>query len=501
MKVIVALDQGTTSSRAIVIDRDARMLGVSQKELTMHYPRPGWVEQDPQEIWSTQLEMAREALTAAKSTAADVAAIGITNQRETTVLWDRETGRPVHNAIGWQDRRTAAICEQLQAQGAEALVTSRTGLLLDPYFSGTKLQWMLDNLDGVRALAEAGRLAFGTIDSWLIWNLTGGRVHATDVSNASRTLLFNIHTRDWDEELLQLLRIPRAVLPDVVGSGGVCGEVDEALLGAAIPIAGIAGDQQAALFGQQCVNPGMVKNTYGTGCFMLMNTGDRPVESKSRLLTTVAWQIGERFEYALEGSVFVAGAVVKWLRDSLGIIQSSAQVSELAATVEDNGGVYFVPAFVGLGAPYWDPLARGTVIGLTGGSGAGHLARAALESIAFQTADVLEAMRADSGIEVKELRVDGGVCQSDLLMQFQADILDVPILRPEIFESTALGAAYLAGLAVGFWQDAVELENQWQVERRFEPRMSNMRRESLKSTWHEAVKRSRGWVQSAPGNN
>ena len=499
MKVIIALDQGTTSSRAIVVDRDARMLGVSQKELTMHYPRPGWVEQDPQEIWSTQLEMAREALAASKSTAADVAAVGITNQRETTVLWDRETGRPVHNAIGWQDRRTAAICEQLQAQGAEALVTSRTGLLLDPYFSGTKLQWMLDNLDGVRALAEAGRLAFGTIDAWLIWNLTAGRVHATDVSNASRTLLYNIHTHDWDEELLQLLRIPRAVLPDVVGSGGVCGEVDEALLGATIPIAGIAGDQQAALFGQQCVNPGMVKNTYGTGCFMLMNTGDRPVESNSRLLTTVAWQIGARFEYALEGSIFVAGAVVKWLRDSLGIIQSSAQVSELAATVEDNGGVYFVPAFAGLGAPYWDPLARGTVIGLTGGSGAGHLARAALESIAFQTADVLDAMRADSGIEVKELRVDGGVCQSDLLMQFQADILDVPILRPKIFESTALGAAYLAGLAVGFWQDATELENQWQVERRFEPGMSNTRRESLKSTWHKAVKRSRDWAQSAPG--
>lgn len=501
MKVILALDQGTTSSRAIVIDRAARMLGVAQKELTMHYPRPGWVEQDPQEIWSTQLEMAREALAAAKSTAADVAAIGIANQRETSVLWDRETGRPVHNAIGWQDRRTAAICDQLRAQGVEALVTSRTGLLLDPYFSGTKLQWMLDNLDGVRALAEAGRLAFGTIDTWLIWNLTGGRVHATDVSNASRTLLFNIHTRAWDEELLQLLRIPRAVLPDVVCSGGVCGEVDEALLGAAIPIAGIAGDQQAALFGQQCVNTGMVKNTYGTGCFMLMNTGDRPVESKSRLLTTVAWQIGERFEYALEGSVFVAGAVVKWLRDSLGIIQSSAQVSELAATVEDNGGVYFVPAFAGLGAPYWDPLARGTVIGLTGGSGAGHLARAALESIAFQTADVLDAMRADSGIEVKELRVDGGVCQSDLLMQFQADILDVPILRPQIFEITALGAAYLAGLVVGFWQDSAELENHWRLERRFEPRMSNMHRESLKSTWHEAVKRSRDWVQPAQGND
>ena len=501
MKVILALDQGTTSSRAIVIDRAAHTLGVSQRELTMHYPRPGWVEQDPREIWSTQLEMAREALALAKRTAGDVAAIGITNQRETTVLWDRETGRPVHNAIGWQDRRTAAICQQLRTQGVEALVTSRTGLLLDPYFSGTKLQWMLDNLDGVRARAEAGRLAFGTVDAWLIWNLTGGRVHATDVSNASRTLLYNIHSRDWDEKLLQLLRIPRAVLPRVVDSGGVCGEVDEALLGAAIPIAGIAGDQQAALFGQQCVNTGMVKNTYGTGCFMLMNTGDRPVASKSRLLTTVAWKIGERFEYALEGSVFIAGAVVKWLRDALGIIQSSAQVSELAATVEDNGGVYFVPAFVGLGAPYWDPQARGTIIGLTGGSGPGHLARAALESIAFQTADVLDAMRADSGIEVKELRVDGGVCQSDLLMQFQADILDVPILRPRIFESTALGAAYLAGLAVGFWRDAAELEDQWQIERRFEPRMSSTHREALKSTWHEAVKRSRNWAQAVPGND
>jgi glycerol kinase len=501
MKVILALDQGTTSSRAIVIDREARVLGVSQRELSMHYPRPGWVEQDPLEIWSTQLEMAREALALAKSTADDVAALGITNQRETTVLWDRQTGQPVHHAIGWQDRRTTAICDQLQAQGAAALVTGRTGLLLDPYFSGTKLQWMLDNLDGVRARAEAGRLAFGTVDTWLIWNLTGGRVHATDASNASRTLLFNIHTRDWDDELLQLLRIPRAVLPQVVDSSGVCGEVDEALLGAAIPIAGVAGDQQAALFGQQCVSTGMVKNTYGTGCFMLMNSGDRPVESKSGLLTTVAWKIGDRFEYALEGSVFVAGAVVKWLRDSLRIIQSSGQVSELAATVEDNGGVYFVPAFVGLGAPYWDPLARGTVIGLTGGSGAGHLARAALESIAFQTADVLEAMHADSEIEVKELRVDGGVCQSDLLMQFQADILNVPILRPHNFETTALGAAYLAGLAVGFWRDAAELENQWQVERRFEPRMSSTHRDMLKSAWREAVSRCRNWAKVVPDDD
>jgi glycerol kinase len=382
----------------------------------------------------------------------------------------------------------------LEKQGVEALVTGRTGLLLDPYFSGTKLQWMLDNLDGVRERAEAGRLAFGTVDTWLIWNLTGGRVHATDVSNASRTLLFNIHTRDWDEKLLQLLRIPREVLPRVVDSGGVCGETDKALLGAAIPIAGIAGDQQAALFGQQCVNKGMVKNTYGTGCFMLMNTGDRPVESRSRLLTTVAWKIGERFEYALEGSVFVAGAVVKWLRDSLGIVRSAGQVSELAATVEDNGGVYFVPAFAGLGAPYWDPSARGTVVGLTGGSGAAHLARAALESIAFQTADVLDAMHADSGIEVEELRVDGGASQSDLLMQFQADILGVHVVRPRIVESTALGAAYLAGLAVGFWRDAGELQSQWQVEKRFEPWMADTRREGLKSAWHEAVARSRKWA-------
>jgi glycerol kinase len=359
---------------------------------------------------------------------------------------------------------------------------------------------MLDNLDGVRARAEAGRLAFGTVDSWLIWNLTGGRVHATDVSNASRTLIFNIHTREWDEKLLQLLRIPRAILPIVVDSSGVCGEIDKALLGAAIPIAGIAGDQQAALFGQQCVNKGMVKNTYGTGCFMLMNTGDRPIESKSKLLTTVAWKIGEQFEYALEGSVFVAGAVVKWLRDSLGIIQSSAQVSELAATVEDNGGVYFVPAFAGLGAPHWDPSARGTVIGLTGGSGAGHLARAALESIAFQTADVLDAMHTDSGIEVEELRVDGGASQSDLLMQFQADILGVSVLRPRMYESTALGAAYLAGLAIGYWRDAAELENQWQEERRFEPEMSDTRRKALKSVWQEAVRRSMNWDQPVPAS-
>ncbi len=495
MKVILALDQGTTSSRAIVFDHDAHILGVAQKELTTHYPNPGWVEQDPLQIWSTQLETAREALALAKLTAHDVAAIGITNQRETTIIWDRETGKPVHNAIVWQDRRTGPICDVLRAQGVEALITGRTGLLIDPYFSGTKLQWMLDHVDGLRARAKAGRLAFGTVDAWLIWNLTGGRVHATDVSNASRTLLFNIHTREWDEKLLQLLRIPRSVLPRTIDCAGVCGEIDTALLGAPIPIAGIAGDQQAALFGQQCVNAGMVKNTYGTGCFMLMHTGDRPVESKSRLLTTAAWKIGERFEYALEGSVFVAGAVVQWLRDALGIIESSAQVSDLAACVKDNGGVYFVPAFAGLGAPHWDPLARGTIIGLTGGSTAGHLARAALESIAFQTADVLDAMRVDSGIEVAELRVDGGASQSDLLMQFQADILGVPVLRPRIHESTALGAAYLAGLATGFWRHAGELESQWQVQKRFDPGMSDTSREALKSAWHEAVGRSKKWAR------
>jgi glycerol kinase len=378
----------------------------------------------------------------------------------------------------------------------EALVTGRTGLLLDPYFSGTKLAWMLDHIDGVRARAEAGRVAFGTVDAWLIWNLTAGKVHATDVTNASRTLMFNIHTRDWDDKLLQLLRIPRSVLPAVVDSAGICCETESSVLGASIPIAGIAGDQQAALFGQQCVKTGMVKNTYGTGCFMLMQTGERPVESKSRLLTTAAWKIGKRFDFALEGSVFVAGGVVQWLRDGLKLIQSSSQVNELAASVADNGGVYFVPAFAGLGAPHWDPFARGTITGLTGGSRDGHLARAALESIAFQTADVLAAMRADSGIDVTEVRVDGGASQSDLLMQFQADMLGVPVLRPKNYESTALGAAYLAGLAVGYWPDATVLEQQWQLERRFEPEMPVAEADALKSCWHEAVARSRGWARA-----
>ncbi len=496
MKFILALDQGTTSSRAIVFDAEGRIAGVAQQEIKQHYPQPGWVEQDAGEIWRTQLDTARGALAAARVGAEAIAAIGITNQRETTVVWDRATGEPIHRAIVWQDRRTAGLCEQLKAQGVEALITGRTGLVIDAYFSGTKLRWLLDHVPGARERAEKGELAFGTIDCWLLWQLTGGRLHATDASNASRTLLYNIHTREWDEKLLRILRIPRALLPQVVDSAGVCGESDAALFGRPIPIAGIAGDQQAALFGQQCVSTGMVKNTYGTGCFMLMHTGDRPVDSKSRLVTTVAWKIGERFEYALEGSVFIAGAVVQWLRDQLGVIRNSAEVDALAGQVRDNGGVYVVPAFAGLGAPHWDPYARGTLVGLTGGTGVAHIARAALESIAFQTADVLAAMHADSGIAVSELRVDGGASQSELLMQFQADLLGVPVVRPRVVESTALGAAYLAGLATGYWRDAGVLREQWQVERRFEPAMGQAEREALLAHWRRAVKRARQWIEA-----
>jgi glycerol kinase len=495
MKVLLALDQGTTSSRAMVFDDSARVVGVSQREMETTYPRAGWVEQDPRQIWSTQLETARAALGKAGVAPADVAAIGISNQRETTLLWDRNTGEPLYNAIVWQDRRTANACGRLRARDAESIVAERTGLLIDPYFSATKLAWLLDHVDGARARAQSGELAFGTVDAWLIWNLTGGRLHATDATNASRTMLFNIHTCDWDDTLLRLLDIPRSVLPRVIDSSGVCGESDQAVLGASIPIGGIAGDQQAALFGQQCVRNGMVKNTYGTGCFMLMQTGDRPIASGARLLTTVAWKIGERVDYALEGSVFVGGAVVQWLRDGLGLIRSASDVNALAGSVDDNGGVYFVPAFAGLGAPHWDPLARGTVIGLTGGSRAGHLARAAVESIAFQTTDIVQAMRADSGIEVTELRVDGGASQSDLLLQFQADMLGVPVLRPRNYESTALGAASLAGLAVGFWPDVRMLEQHWQLDRRFEPEMPAARADTLKSNWHRAVERARDWAR------
>jgi len=493
MRYVLALDQGTTSSRALLFDRAGQVCGLAQRETTQHYPQPGWVEQDPDEIWQSQLAVAHEALARVGASAQDIAAIGITNQRETTIVWERATGRPVYPAIVWQDRRGAELCEQLRQHGLEALFTGRTGLLLDPYFSGSKLRWILDHVAGARARAEAGELAFGTVDAWLVWQLTGGRVHLTDASNASRTLLFNIHTGDWDDKLLQLLRVPRAVLPAVAASTGKLADADAAVFGRALPIAGIAGDQQAALFGQRCVVPGMVKNTYGTGCFMLMHTGEQPVDSHSRLLTTVAWQQGSRREFALEGSVFVAGAAVQWLRDGLGLIRSAEEVEALAASVPDAGGVYLVPAFTGLGAPHWDPFARGLIAGLTRGTTAAHLARATLEAIAYQTGDVLSAMQADSGIQLKELRVDGGAARNNLLMQFQADVLGVPVVRPRVLESTALGAAALAGLGVGFWRGASDLDAQWNAERVFEPVMDAQRRAHLRAGWERALERAKDW--------
>jgi glycerol kinase len=495
MSVILALDQGTTSSRAIVFDAAGTPLAVAQKEFTQVFPRPGWVEHDPEEIWVTQITVAHEALARAGVQARDVAAIGITNQRETTVVWDRKTGRPVCNAIVWQDRRTAAACDALKARGLEARISAQTGLLLDAYFSGTKIGWILDNVPRARVRAEAGELAFGTIDSWLVWKLSGGAAHVTDVSNASRTLLFDIHEGRWDPELLGIFGIPDRLLPEVRASSGVVAKTAEGIFAVRIPIAGIAGDQQAALFGQRCVTPGTVKNTYGTGCFMLMHTGLRPVASRNKLLTTAACQSGSDPEYALEGSVFIAGAVVQWLRDGLGIIKSSADIERLAATVADNGGVYLVPAFAGTGSPHWDPYARGAILGLTRGSAAAHIARAALESIAYQTADVLHAMEADAAIELAEMRVDGGAAKNDMLMQFQADLLGVPVVRPKITETTALGAAYLAGLAIGFWQGSEEIGAQWQVDRRFEPGMSRDRVESLMAGWRKAVERAKNWAE------
>jgi len=491
--MILALDQGTTSSRAIVFDATGAVRAVAQKEFTQHFPRPGWVEHDAEEIWATQVAVAGEAIARAGLAAGDIAAIGITNQRETTVVWDRATGKPVCNAIVWQDRRTAAACDALKARGLEPRIAAKTGLVLDAYFSGTKLAWILDNVAGARAAAEAGRLAFGTVDSWLVWKLSGGAAHVTDVSNASRTLLYDIVEDRWDPELLELFRIPPGLLPAVHPSSGVLARTAGSLFAARIPIAGIAGDQQAALFGQRCVAPGMVKNTYGTGCFMLMHTGGKPVPSRARLLTTAACRLGPAREYALEGSVFIAGAVVQWLRDGLGIIRASADVEPLAAGVPDNGGVYFVPAFAGLGSPHWDPYARGTLVGLTRGSKAGHVARAALESIAYQTADVLAAMESDSGIRLKELRVDGGAARNDALMQFQADVLGTRVVRPRIQETTALGAAYLAGLGVGYWKSADELSAQWQAERVFEPQMERGRAQELLATWRKAVERSKDW--------
>jgi len=497
MRFLLALDQGTSSSRAIVFDEAGAVRGLAQRETAQIYPQPGWVEQDPFEIWTSQLECGREALANAGVSAGQIAALGITNQRETAIVWDRDTGEPVCNAIVWQDRRTADLCDKLKSEGLGALFTGRTGLVLDAYFSGTKLRWVLEHVAGARARAEAGRMCFGTVDSWLIWKLTAGREHVTDASNASRTLLYNIHTGDWDDKLLGLMSVPRSMLPSVLPSCGVVAETEPDLFGAPIAVAGIAGDQQAALFGQRCVVPGMVKNTYGTGCFMLMHTGERAVDSRKGLLTTVAWRLGERREFALEGSVFIAGAAVQWLRDGLGIIDSAAQVGKLASSVEDNGGVYLVPAFAGLGAPHWDAYARGAIVGLTQGSTAAHLARATLESIAYQTADVLDAMQADSSIALKELRVDGGAARSDLLMQFQADILGVRVVRPVLLESTALGAAYLAGLGVGYWRDGAQIDAQWRPERTFEPRMGEEERERLKARWRRAVARAKGWGRTA----
>ena len=498
MKYVLALDQGTTSSRAIVFDQEGRVVSVAQREFRQIFPQPGWVEHDAREIWATQHAVALEAMERSGADADAFVALGITNQRETTVLWDRNTGQPVAHAIVWQDRRTAARCDELRRQNRAASIQQKTGLVIDAYFAGTKLEWLLDNVPGARARAEAGELAFGTIDSWLIWNLTGGRVHATDASNASRTLLFNLHTLDWDDELLALLRIPRAVMPDVVPSSGVIAETESALLGAALPIAGIAGDQQAATFGQACFSPGMAKNTYGTGCFMLMNTGAQPVASRNRLLTTVGWQGPpgpHRTAYCLEGSVFMAGATVQWLRDGLQVIQSAAEVESLAAQVDDTGDVYLVPAFAGLGTPDWDGYARGTLVGLTRGTTRAHVARAALEAIALQSADVFGAMSRDARIPLRELRVDGGASRNNLLMQLQADFLGVPVVRPQVTETTALGAAYLAGLATAFWSGADAIAGQWVAERRFEPRLAEGARAAKLARWREAVERSKGWAR------
>lgn len=494
MKYILAFDQGTTSSRAIIFDAEGKIVSVAQKEFRQIFPQAGWVEHDPEEIWRSQLDVAREAISKAHLSNKDIAAIGITNQRETTIIWDRETGKPIYNAIVWQDRRTADLCQTLKASGIEPRVTEKTGLLLDPYFSATKVRWILENVAGAREKASQGKLAFGTIDSWLIWNLTKGAAHLTDASNASRTLFYNLQIGNWDSELLSIMNVPDSILPNIVDSSGVCAETAKDLFGVSIPIAGIAGDQQAALFGQACDQPGMAKNTYGTGCFMLMNTGDQHIVSKHRLLSTEAWRLNQKNIFALEGSVFIAGAVVQWLRDGLGLIRSSAEVENLAKSVTDNDGVYFVPAFTGLGSPYWDPYARGTIIGLTRGTTAAHVARAALESIAYQTVDVLYAMQNDSNVKLNQLRVDGGATTNNLLMQFQADILGVPVVLPHISETTALGAAYLAGLGVGYWTFE-QVRQQWQVEKVFEPRMAKDQAQSLYSNWQRAVQRSQQWAK------
>lgn len=493
---ILALDQGTTSSRAIVIDQAGVVRAAAQQEFQQIYPQPGWVEHDPLEIWRTQIGTAREALARAGVRSDQIASIGITNQRETTVVWDRQTGAPVHNAIVWQDRRTARYCEELRRAGFADRIQERTGLVADAYFSGSKLRWILDRVPGARERARRGELAFGTIDTWLLWNLTGGRVHATDASNASRTMLFNLQAGGWDEEMLRALDVPREVLPRVLPSSHQYGQTAEGVLESPVLIGGMAGDQQAALFGQHCFSRGLAKNTYGTGCFMLMNIGRNPVASKHRLITTVAWQADGVTDYALEGSVFIGGAVVQWLRDGLGIIRSSVEVEALAATVPDSGGVYLVPAFAGLGAPHWDQHARGAIVGITRGTTAAHFARAALEGIAFQVADVLDVMRQDSGAAMNELRVDGGACANNLLMQFQADLLQAPVVRPKVIETTALGAACLAGLAAGLWKNRDEVRHVWQADRTFEPRMSADEAAHRRSRWLEALRRAMEWENS-----
>jgi len=498
MAFLMALDQGTTSSRAIVFADTATIVAVAQREFKQHFPQPGWVEHDAEEIWTSQRDVACEALAKAGLKAADIAAIGITNQRETVVMWDRSTGKPIHRAIVWQDRRTAHACDQLRADGRETMIRSKTGLLIDPYFSATKIAWILDHVDGARAAAEAGKLACGTVDSWLIYRLTGGKLHVTDASNASRTLLMNIHQGDWDDELLACFSVPRSLLPEIRSSSEVYGDVSEVSEFAGRPIAGIAGDQQAALFGQACFKPGLAKNTYGTGCFMLMNTG-HAVESQNKLLTTVAWQVDGHTEYALEGGVFVGGAVVSWLRDGLGIIKSSSEVEALAKSVPDSGGVIVVPAFAGLGAPHWDAYARGAIVGITRGTTAAHIARAAVESIALQVADLADAMRSDAtasgGSPLEELRVDGGASVNDGMLQHQANIMQLPVVRPKVTETTALGAAYLAGLASGVWKGRDAIASHWQVDRRFEPKISAADAKAIRARWTDAVSRSRGWAK------
>jgi glycerol kinase len=493
---ILALDQGTTSSRAIVFDRNGLPVANAQKEFRQFYPKPGWVEHDPEEIWSTQAGVALEAITKAGLESVNISAIGITNQRETTIVWNRKTGKPVYNAIVWQDRRTADFCDTLKNNGHSIMVRDKTGLIIDAYFSATKIRWILDNVKDARKLAEDGQLAFGTVDTWLVWNLTRGQLHITDVSNASRTMLYNIHTLRWDEELLKLFNIPAGLLPEVRSSSEIYGKT-VGHFASSIPVAGIAGDQQSALFGQMCIEPGMVKNTYGTGCFMMMNIGNKPINSNSKLLTTIAWEIGNDTQYALEGSIFIAGAVVQWLRDGLGIIKKSDDVEKLAAKVSSSEGVYFVPAFAGLGAPHWNQHARGTIVGITRGSTSAHIARAALDSIAYQTLEVLLAMQKDSGIDIRELRVDGGATVNNQLMQFQSDLLQTKVIRPKITETTALGAAYLAGLAVNYWSGINQIRQQWQIDRTFSPQIEKSETISLIKDWHRAVNAAKAWAEDS----